>query len=144
LETIARIPNAELFDQYAYHVELLVVFSSNETAKAILTGISSGDYSTSSAHRKSIQPHQPSAHRKSSNSSVRRNQSFTNGTKLGGGATASMTGSNHSIHSASSFRGSVRNHNNNRMQHKLSNQNKKNPREGSMRKISKDTRAVEV
>lgn len=100
LETIARIPNAASFDQFAYHVELLVVFSSNESAKAVLTGISSGDHSTASSHRKSM-IHQPPRRR----GSFRRTHSYTNSTKISGNATSSMTGSAGSFHSLTSFRG---------------------------------------
>lgn len=101
---MARMPNAELFDKFAYHVELLVVFSSNETAKAILTGISNGDHSTASSHRKSIPHNQQSLRRRGS---FRRTHSYTNNnaTKMSGVATASMTGSIGSTHSATSFRG---------------------------------------
>lgn len=80
LETISKWPNADSYDNFAYHIELLVVFSSNDTAKAI----------TGSAGRKL-----------SRRGSFRRVNSYT--AKASGG-TMFMSGSNTSLRSSSSVK----------------------------------------
>jgi hypothetical protein len=41
LETLSKWPNGDSYDNFAYHIELLVVFSSHETANAISASASS-------------------------------------------------------------------------------------------------------
>jgi hypothetical protein len=93
LEAISKLPNADSYNNFAYHVELLVVFSSFEIAQSIPAADQSNDGSISGGGRRTMQLQK--------RGSFRRTNSFT--ARLTGNANF-MSGSNTSTKSTSSGR----------------------------------------